>query len=77
MFYMEHANEKIICPDIDGFYSPSVTPTVKWYFVRRTFVLSGQWGKCSVVSEKAMVGMRIMELHFSVSPLMKLLRQLY
>ncbi|XP_054691534.1 interleukin-1 receptor accessory protein isoform X1 [Grus americana] len=32
MFYMEHANEKIICPDIDGFYSPSVTPTVKWYF---------------------------------------------
>nr|XP_025949279.1 interleukin-1 receptor accessory protein isoform X1 [Dromaius novaehollandiae]XP_025949280.1 interleukin-1 receptor accessory protein isoform X1 [Dromaius novaehollandiae]XP_025949281.1 interleukin-1 receptor accessory protein isoform X1 [Dromaius novaehollandiae]XP_025949282.1 interleukin-1 receptor accessory protein isoform X1 [Dromaius novaehollandiae] len=31
MFYLEHANEKIICPDIDGFYPASVTPTVKWY----------------------------------------------
>uniref|UniRef100_A0A8B9EES7 Interleukin-1 receptor accessory protein n=1 Tax=Anser cygnoides TaxID=8845 RepID=A0A8B9EES7_ANSCY len=30
-FYLEHANEKIICPDIDGFYPASVTPTVKWY----------------------------------------------
>ncbi|KAK4819365.1 hypothetical protein QYF61_001644 [Mycteria americana] len=31
MFYLEHANEKIICPDIDGFYPATVTPTVKWY----------------------------------------------
>ncbi|NWU82812.1 IL1AP protein, partial [Onychorhynchus coronatus] len=31
MFYLEHANQKIICPDIDGFYPASVTPTVKWY----------------------------------------------
>nr|XP_009680426.1 PREDICTED: interleukin-1 receptor accessory protein isoform X4 [Struthio camelus australis] len=31
MFYLEHANEKIICPDIDGFYPAGVTPTVKWY----------------------------------------------
>ncbi|XP_071898342.1 interleukin-1 receptor accessory protein isoform X11 [Anas platyrhynchos] len=30
-FYLEHANEKIICPDIDGFFPASVTPTVKWY----------------------------------------------
>ncbi|XP_061201738.1 interleukin-1 receptor accessory protein isoform X2 [Neopsephotus bourkii] len=30
MFYLEHTSE-IICPDIDGFYPPSVTPTVKWY----------------------------------------------
>ncbi|XP_062462260.1 interleukin-1 receptor accessory protein isoform X2 [Pezoporus occidentalis] len=30
MFYLEHTNE-IICPDIDGFYPASVTPTVKWY----------------------------------------------
>ncbi|NXH73708.1 IL1AP protein, partial [Hydrobates tethys] len=30
MFYLEHASE-IICPDIDGFYPASVTPTVKWY----------------------------------------------
>uniref|UniRef100_A0A8B9FIL0 Interleukin 1 receptor accessory protein n=1 Tax=Amazona collaria TaxID=241587 RepID=A0A8B9FIL0_9PSIT len=29
-FYLEHTNE-IICPDIDGFYPASVTPTVKWY----------------------------------------------
>ncbi|XP_053930244.1 interleukin-1 receptor accessory protein isoform X1 [Cuculus canorus] len=32
MFYLEHFNEKIICPAIDGFYPASVTPTVKWYF---------------------------------------------
>ncbi|XP_010144907.1 PREDICTED: interleukin-1 receptor accessory protein [Eurypyga helias] len=32
MFYLEHANERITCPDIDGFYPASVTPTVKWYF---------------------------------------------
>ncbi|OPJ85621.1 interleukin-1 receptor accessory protein [Patagioenas fasciata monilis] len=32
MFYLEEADEKIICPDIDGFYPASVTPTVKWYF---------------------------------------------
>uniref|UniRef100_A0A8V0YP55 Interleukin-1 receptor accessory protein n=1 Tax=Gallus gallus TaxID=9031 RepID=A0A8V0YP55_CHICK len=31
MFYLEYANEKITCPDIDGFYPASVTPTVKWY----------------------------------------------
>ncbi|XP_063264120.1 interleukin-1 receptor accessory protein-like isoform X1 [Prinia subflava] len=31
MFYLEHANQKITCPDIDGFYPASVTPTVKWY----------------------------------------------
>nr|XP_048719855.1 interleukin-1 receptor accessory protein isoform X2 [Caretta caretta] len=31
LFYLEHTNEKIICPDIDGFYPPSVTPTVNWY----------------------------------------------
>ncbi|XP_069648511.1 interleukin-1 receptor accessory protein isoform X4 [Haliaeetus albicilla] len=31
MFYLEHYHEKIICPDIDGFYPASVTPTVKWY----------------------------------------------
>ncbi|NXY16880.1 IL1AP protein, partial [Atrichornis clamosus] len=31
MFYLEHTNQKITCPDIDGFYPPSVTPTVKWY----------------------------------------------
>ncbi|XP_010210769.1 PREDICTED: interleukin-1 receptor accessory protein [Tinamus guttatus] len=31
MFYLEHAYEKIICPDVDGFYPASVTPTVKWY----------------------------------------------
>ncbi|XP_071608400.1 interleukin-1 receptor accessory protein isoform X1 [Heliangelus exortis] len=31
MFYLEHTNEKIICPDIDGFYPASVTPSVKWY----------------------------------------------
>ncbi|XP_035747115.1 interleukin-1 receptor accessory protein isoform X4 [Egretta garzetta] len=31
MFYLEQTNEKIICPDIDGFYPASVTPTVKWY----------------------------------------------
>ncbi|XP_050164198.1 interleukin-1 receptor accessory protein isoform X3 [Myiozetetes cayanensis] len=31
MFYLEHTNQKIICPDIDGFYPASVTPTVKWY----------------------------------------------
>ncbi|XP_064020807.1 interleukin-1 receptor accessory protein isoform X3 [Pogoniulus pusillus] len=31
MFYLEHANEKIVCPDIDGFYPASVIPTVKWY----------------------------------------------
>ncbi|XP_074768145.1 interleukin-1 receptor accessory protein isoform X2 [Athene noctua] len=30
MFYLEHTSE-IICPDIDGFYPASVTPTVKWY----------------------------------------------
>lgn len=36
MFYLEHANQKITCPDIDGFYPASVTPTVKWYLVRRT-----------------------------------------
>uniref|UniRef100_A0A8B9T8I9 Interleukin 1 receptor accessory protein n=1 Tax=Anas platyrhynchos TaxID=8839 RepID=A0A8B9T8I9_ANAPL len=38
-FYLEHANEKIICPDIDGFFPASVTPTVKWYQVRSTFCL--------------------------------------
>ncbi|KFQ18847.1 Interleukin-1 receptor accessory protein, partial [Merops nubicus] len=32
MFYLEHTNEKIMCPDIDDFYPPSVTPTVKWYW---------------------------------------------
>ncbi|XP_038272005.1 interleukin-1 receptor accessory protein isoform X4 [Dermochelys coriacea] len=31
LFYLEHTNEKIICPDIDGFYPPSVMPTVNWY----------------------------------------------
>uniref|UniRef100_A0A8C5TZJ5 Interleukin 1 receptor accessory protein n=1 Tax=Malurus cyaneus samueli TaxID=2593467 RepID=A0A8C5TZJ5_9PASS len=31
MFYLEHPNQKITCPDIDGFYPASVTPTVKWY----------------------------------------------
>uniref|UniRef100_A0A8C2TPE8 Interleukin-1 receptor accessory protein n=1 Tax=Coturnix japonica TaxID=93934 RepID=A0A8C2TPE8_COTJA len=31
MFYLEYANEKITCPDIDGFYPASVTPSVKWY----------------------------------------------
>uniref|UniRef100_U3JY07 Interleukin-1 receptor accessory protein n=1 Tax=Ficedula albicollis TaxID=59894 RepID=U3JY07_FICAL len=31
MFYLEHTNQKITCPDIDGFYPASVTPTVKWY----------------------------------------------
>ncbi|OXB62992.1 hypothetical protein ASZ78_006394 [Callipepla squamata] len=31
MFYMEYANEKIVCPDIDGFYPVGVTPTIKWY----------------------------------------------
>ncbi|XP_068020164.1 interleukin-1 receptor accessory protein isoform X4 [Melanerpes formicivorus] len=31
VFYLEHANEKIVCPDIDGFYPATVTPTVKWY----------------------------------------------
>ncbi|CAN8190679.1 unnamed protein product [Coccothraustes coccothraustes] len=31
MFYLEHANQKITCPDIDGFYPAGVTPTVKWY----------------------------------------------
>ncbi|XP_040469044.1 interleukin-1 receptor accessory protein isoform X1 [Falco naumanni] len=30
MFYLEHASE-IVCPDIDGFYPASVTPTIKWY----------------------------------------------
>ncbi|PKK20928.1 interleukin 1 receptor accessory protein [Columba livia] len=32
MLYLEDADEKIICPDIDGFYPAGVTPTVKWYF---------------------------------------------
>lgn len=41
MFYLEHTNEKIVCPDIDGFYPASVTPTVKWYLVRRTHLGSG------------------------------------
>lgn len=41
MFYLEHTNE-IICPDIDGFYPASVTPTVKWYLVRKTCLVS--WG---------------------------------
>ncbi|KAM9126720.1 interleukin-1 receptor accessory protein [Pangshura tecta] len=31
LFYLEHTNEKIICPDIDGFFPPSVSPTVNWY----------------------------------------------
>ncbi|XP_042699797.2 interleukin-1 receptor accessory protein isoform X1 [Chrysemys picta bellii] len=31
LFYLEHTNEKIICPDIDGFYPPSIKPTVHWY----------------------------------------------
>ncbi|XP_044885886.1 interleukin-1 receptor accessory protein isoform X1 [Mauremys mutica] len=31
LFYLEHTNGKIICPDIDGFYPPSVRPTVNWY----------------------------------------------
>ncbi|XP_025067512.1 interleukin-1 receptor accessory protein isoform X3 [Alligator sinensis] len=31
MFYLEHANEVIPCPDIDGFYPPSAKPTIKWY----------------------------------------------
>uniref|UniRef100_A0A8C8SJB6 Interleukin 1 receptor accessory protein n=1 Tax=Pelusios castaneus TaxID=367368 RepID=A0A8C8SJB6_9SAUR len=31
LFYLEYTNEKIMCPDIDGFYPPSVTPTVNWY----------------------------------------------
>ncbi|XP_074860315.1 interleukin-1 receptor accessory protein [Carettochelys insculpta] len=31
LFYLDHAYETIVCPDIDGFYPPSVTPTVNWY----------------------------------------------
>ncbi|XP_014462600.1 interleukin-1 receptor accessory protein isoform X3 [Alligator mississippiensis] len=31
MFYLEHANEVIPCPDIDGFYPPSAKPAIKWY----------------------------------------------
>ncbi|KFU84276.1 Interleukin-1 receptor accessory protein, partial [Chaetura pelagica] len=30
MFYLEDTSE-IICPDIDGFYPASITPTVQWY----------------------------------------------
>lgn len=60
MFYLEHANEKIVCPDIDGFYPASVTPTVKWYLVRWTCF--GSRG----IAVKAMVGMRAMGLCFSL-----------
>lgn len=43
LFYLEYTNEKIICPDIDGFYPPSVTPTVNWYRVRKgALSLAGQ-----------------------------------
>ncbi|XP_075794384.1 interleukin-1 receptor accessory protein isoform X2 [Pelodiscus sinensis] len=31
LLYLEYTNEKIVCPDIDGFYPPSITPTVNWY----------------------------------------------
>lgn len=73
MFYLEHANEKIICPDIDGFYPANVIPTVKWYLVRKTYSVICE---CSVVSEKAKAVIRIMELSFRASTVTKLLMKL-
>lgn len=67
MFYLEYANEKIVCPDIDGFYPASVTPTIKWYQVRSTFVIIWAEGGLGVVSEKAVSEVRTTELYFSLS----------
>uniref|UniRef100_A0A8D0H1D8 Interleukin 1 receptor accessory protein n=1 Tax=Sphenodon punctatus TaxID=8508 RepID=A0A8D0H1D8_SPHPU len=31
LFYLQYTNQKIVCPDIDGFYAPSVKPVIHWY----------------------------------------------
>lgn len=74
MFYLEYANEKITCPDIDGFYPASVTPTVKWYQVRSTFVIIWAVEGFGVVSEKAMCEVKTTQLYFRVCPVIKLLK---
>lgn len=72
MFYLEYANEKITCPDIDGFYPASVTPSVKWYQVRCTFVIIWAVGGFGVVSEKTVCEVRAMGVYFRVCPVIKL-----